>query len=115
MHDLIYQIYKINKSSKTRRPVNNLHIIKNKTEPHVNLSYNLNKLMSESIKKYIRKLDDTYNNYNKNNNIYQIGYNNQDIKRGIFNSKYKCNEANSSGYIFLLGLGASIFLFIRRN
>ena len=54
MHDLIYQIYKINKSSKTRTPVNNLHIIKNKTEPHVNLSYNLNKLMSESIKKYIK-------------------------------------------------------------
>ena len=97
MHDLIYQIYKINKSSKMRRPVNN-----------VNLSYNLNKLMSESIKKYIRKLDDTYNNYNKNNNIYQNGHNNLD-------SKYKCNRVNSSGYIFLLGLGASIFLFIRRN
>lgn len=108
MHDLIYQIYKINKSSKMRRPVNNVHIIKNKTEPHVNLSYNLNKLMSESIKKYIRKLDDTYNNYNKNNNIYQNGHNNLD-------SKYKCNRVNSSGYIFLLGLGASIFLFIRRN
>jgi hypothetical protein len=111
MYDLIYQIYKINKYSKMHRPVNNMNFIKNKTEPDVNLSH---KLMSESIQKYIRKLDDNYKNYNnyinynKNNNIYKIGYNN-------LNSKYKCNAATPSGYIFLLGLGAFIFLFIRCN